>query len=225
MGNSNSVSNARVLNLRKVAAAACLALAALACARAQAVAPTPPDFNKVWTTVGSAGTVDETDVNKVFFDRSVVQMGRVIAGPAITRGRGALVGQTQSAVIRYNVTAVDGLFVGPKTDPIPGVQMRVRFLDTGNSARVLVRLVEVDAASGNETTRLTFDSNGPNGTTTPTPSNRYQIGFVGECGPLWGFDFRKNAYYIEATLTGSAISVGGASGIQVIKIDNAPCRF
>ncbi len=68
------------------------------------------DVNKNWTTVGSAGTLDEKSVGKVFFDHSIVQMGQLL-GPT-TISKAALVAtQTDSAVIRYNVTAVDSFFV------------------------------------------------------------------------------------------------------------------
>src|SRR5437588_9230229 len=60
------------------------------------------DIDRSWTTVGSAGTVDKNDVSKVFFDHSIVQMGRVVVGP-VTRRRALVSHNVQSAVIRYNV--------------------------------------------------------------------------------------------------------------------------
>src|SRR5262245_28720893 len=68
------------------------------------------NVDKVWTTVGSAGTLDEATVGKVFFDHGVVQMGRTVGGTHPIAKRAALLPQTQSAMIRYNVTPVDGLF-------------------------------------------------------------------------------------------------------------------
>jgi len=178
------------------------------------------DFNKIWTTVGSDGTVDETDASKVFFNRSVVQMGSVLIGNQPAAGRRAsILPQTQSAVIRYNVTPVDGLFTPrPPAPSSRGIQLRLRFLDTGNSAQVVAKLIEVDLATGVETARLTFNSNDF------AAANSYQVQFKGECGSLWSFDFKGKAYYIEAilTLTRSRF-VGNAAGIQMIKLDNDIC--
>ena len=227
MATSISLSNCRLLKLRTIAAAVCLVFCALGSARAQAPSPSPtpvPAADKIWTTVGSAGTVDETDVNKVFFDHAVVQMGRLVGNqpPSVKR---SVVGTTLSAVVRYNVTPAEGLFIRPRNcvvstgNSCPGVALALRFLDTGNSARVLARLIEVDMATGGEVTRLTFDSNDP----IFVPANRYQVGSKAECNPRWHFDFKNKAYYVEATLTGSAISFGAASGIQIIKIDNVIC--
>ena len=219
MRDSNGTSSRRLLNFRAVAAAACLALLAFSNAHAQVT----PDVNKLWTTIGSAGTVDETDVNKVFFDRAAVQMGRVLVVATGGSKRRGLVSTSQSAVIRYNVVPTDGLFtrIGQCNpgDDCPGIALRVRFLDTGAVARVLVRLIEVDMATGQETIRMTFDSNVPS----IAPSNNYQEKAKSECGRNWGFDFKKKAYYIEGTLTGSAISIGVASGIQAVKIDTTSC--
>jgi hypothetical protein len=85
-------------------------------------------------------------------------------------------------------------------------------------AQVVAKLIEVDLATGGETPRLTFSSNAFGA------ANNYQVQFVGECGPLWRFDFKSKAYYIEATLIGSRFVGSSASGIQIIKIDNSVCR-
>jgi hypothetical protein len=108
------LSNNYILNFRNITLAVCFVFWALNSAQAQT-----PDFNKIWTTVGSAGTVDETDVGKVFFDHGVVQMGRPLVTQPAARGRAIILPQTQSAVIRYNVTPVDGLFVSPPTGGFP----------------------------------------------------------------------------------------------------------
>lgn len=85
-----------------------------------------PDANRLWTTVGSDGTVDEASAGKVFFDHGMVQRGRPLAGsstasaaPAPAAPAPAAPVQQTSAVMRYNVTAVDGLFAGG------GLQMTV----------------------------------------------------------------------------------------------------
>jgi hypothetical protein len=193
---------------------ACFVLCLVFCALGRAQAQTP-DLNKVWTTVGSDGTIDETDVRKVFFNKSIVQMGQPGAdsqhlGAAAAKPKPAAIpGVTQSsAVIRYNITPVNGLFT-------PGFRLRLRYLDAGPSGRVVAKLIEVDLASGSEMERLTFDSNAF------APNAKYQVR-AGNCGGQ-SFDFVRKSYYIEAKLTAdnNAILVGGsAAGIQTIKIEN-----
>src|SRR5215208_5550657 len=60
-----------------------------------------------WTAVGSTGTLDEKSVGKVFFDHGIVQMGQL---GGTTNPNPSLVSTTDSAVIRYSVTAVDNFF-------------------------------------------------------------------------------------------------------------------
>jgi hypothetical protein len=175
------------------------------------------DVDKNWTTVGSAGTLDDKSVGKVFFDRSVVQMGQLV-GPT-TISKAALVPQqTDSAVIRYNVTAVDSFFVRRSCTPDKSqdVRLRLRYLAAGSGARVVAKLMELDLATGTEKLLLTFDSANPN----LPRSNSYQVQSVNVCGRPWNFDFESKAYYIEATLTASSRVARSAAGIQMIQIDN-----
>jgi hypothetical protein len=179
----------------------------------------PTADDKVWTTVGSAGTLDESSMGKVFFDHGTVQMGHPISGPKPLKENAALPPQIQSAVIRYNVTPVDGLFTlqaSPCVVEAGGgcafYGLTVRCLAAGNSGKVTANLIEIDMATGTETVRLTFASK--------TTTDKYEVQF-GEInlGPDFSFDFVKKAYYIEATLTGSSIAAGSAAGIQIIKIE------
>jgi hypothetical protein len=207
-----------ILNLRNGTLAVCFVFLALTSAQAQT-----PDANKIWTTVGSGGTLDETSVGRVFFDHGVVQMGRPVVGQTSARGRAGVLQQTQSAVIRYNVTPVDGLFtLRPQscTGGCSAYKLTLRYLAAGSNARVVANLIEVDLATGAETTRLSFNSNNF------PKANRYQVK-DGEfsCGPTFSFDFKRKAYYIEATLTASSIVVAGsAAGIQIIKIEIDSCQ-
>jgi hypothetical protein len=176
-----------------------------------------PEAERVWTTVGSAGTLDEKSEGKVFFDRAVVQKGQtLVIAPAGRQPRaegGADV--TDSAVIRYNVTAVDGLFGSDM------LAMAVRFLADGQGARVVAQLIEVNLATGAEVTRLTFDSDTPGFQVV----DGYQVENAFECGAK-PFDFVQNAYYIEATLTTSSIAETSAAGIEIIQLSWSPCiRF
>ena len=176
------------------------------------------DVDKNWTTVGSAGTLDETSVGKVFFDHGIVQMGRV---GVITNPNPSLVSTTDSAVIRYNVTAVDSFFVPRvcRTNTSLSsldVRMRLRYLASGSGARVVAKLIEVDLATGTEKLLMTFDSSGPG----LSLSDNYQVQSISVCGRPWNFDFQNKAYYIEATLTSNSIVATTAAGIQMIEIDN-----
>lgn len=213
------ISRNHILISGSIALAICFAICALTSAQAQTQTP---DNDRAWTTIGSAGTVDVADVSKVFFDKSKVQMGRVLAVTKSARVRPIVTHQIQSAVIRYNVTAVDGLFT-PKPECRPekciGPQLTLRFIADGPSARVLVKLIEVDLATGSETVRLSIDSN------VSAPGKGYKTDSIQPaCLATWRFDFLKKAYYIEATLTTSSVpAIGSAAGIQMIKIGFADC--
>lgn len=170
---------------------------------------------KAWTTVGSAGTVDEADAGKVVFQGSVVAFPEIL--PPLPKAQAALNPQgvlptvTTTATIRYNVTAVDGLFGSG-----PNIGMTVRYRDDGNWARVLVRLYEQDIFTGATSLLLTFDSN------SFQPSPNYQTYGAGEPYPNGPFNFDQKAYFIEATLskTSSAISIfGGNPGLAIIKLN------
>lgn len=176
-----------------------------------------PEAYRIWTTVGSGGTVDEADAAKVFFDRGVVQMGRrpVIAVAGGVAPAAAAFTEPRSAVVRYNVTPADALF---KTSLAPReTRLRLRFIDTGSDSQVTAKLVEVDMASGSEVIRLTFDSN------SFAAASDYQVQQVVRCFAR-PFDFLRKAYYVEATLTTtSAVPNGSLAGIEMIKIVNGGC--
>ena len=200
-----------LFNLRNFTIAICFVFLAIN-AQAQTA-----DVDKNWTTVGSTGTLDEKSIGKVFFDHSKVQMGRV-AGP--TNPNPSLVSTTDSAVIRYTVTAVDSFFA-PRTCRTNtalnslDVRLTLRYLAAGGG-RVVAKLLEVDLSTGREKALLTFDSTGPG----LSPSDNYQVQSISVCGRPWNFDFQNKAYYIEATLTGNSIAALTAAGIQTIQIDN-----
>jgi hypothetical protein len=79
------------------------------------------DRLKVWTTVGSAGTLNQTDLAKVSLHQSVIQLGVELLPPVSTQAVAAQaaggavhptpVFPTTQAVVRYDVTPVDGLFI------------------------------------------------------------------------------------------------------------------
>jgi len=143
---------------------------------------------KSWSTAGSTGIADKVDLNKIVFSNGTVAFPE-IQGTQVSAGRGArLQLQTVQAVIRYNVTATDGLFFDAGR-----LCMIVRFRDDGNRARVLLRLLRLNVNDGATATLLTFDSN------SFAPQQDFQTNSVGT--NRVPFDFSNNAYYVEATLT------------------------
>jgi hypothetical protein len=208
-------SNSYVPPFRNIKLAVCLLFCALGSAQAQTT-----DGNKMWTTVGSTGTLDKNDVSKVSLGHSIVQIGIALAGNMpVAQNLSVLPTFTESAVVRYNVTPVDGLFNPPPVSApnTQGVHLQLRYLAV--RAQVIAKLIEVDLATGVETTRLTFNSSD----SAFPPVDGYHFQQVGECPPSWGFDFKLKAYYIEATLTHSSLFVGSAAGIRMIKIDRSFC--
>jgi len=143
---------------------------------------------KSWSTAGSTGIADKVDLNKIVFSNGTVAFPE-IQGTQVSAGRDArLQLQTVQAVIRYNVTATDGLFFDAGR-----LCMIVRFRDDGNRARVLLRLLRLNVNDGATATLLTFDSN------SFAPQQDFQTNSVGT--NRVPFDFSNNAYYVEATLT------------------------
>jgi hypothetical protein len=88
--------------------------------------------------------------------------------------------------LRYNVTSVDGLFGGE------GVELGVRFRDTGSAAQVVVRLQRYALETGDLTTLLTLDSNEVSG------SEDFQLQTEVDCGLR--FNFFPYAYYLDVEL-------------------------
>jgi hypothetical protein len=146
---------------------------------------------KPWTTIGSAGTVDEGD--EVSYTDNIA----------------FLVGE--AAVIRYNVVAVDGLFEKGNTPLLPKpTRMTVRFRDNGDNNHLIVRLKRVSLTTGDIDTLLTLDSNNYAG------SSSFQTRTVG-CG-AFDFDFSTHAYYVEATMTRTGLPITTAlASIQIAK--------
>lgn len=171
---------------------------------------------KAWTTVGSAGTIDEASTGKL------VMQGSTIAFPEILPPERGINStdhsafaiqfpvETVSGVVRYNVVATDGLFENGAF-----LGMKSRFRDDGNNAQVVLNLFEVNIDTGATSLLLTLDSNN-------FPANaNYQTQavstFVGN-----RINFQQNAYYIEATLVQKRSPLtpigGGRPGIAVIQL-------
>ena len=144
--------------------------------------------NQQWTTIGSAG---------------------VAMGGGVTHAGTAAVLDANSATVRYNVVATDGLFAPDPDFPFlaTSTSMAARFLDPGNNSRVIVRLRRTDLVTSATSTLLTIDSNNFGA------SNLFQNQSVG-CGQ--GFDFSTYAYFVEVTLSRTAVNApAGIASIQI----------
>lgn len=150
-----------------------------------------------WTSAGSAGTVDEADLTLVS-----------LSGPYASVVPAAAAGTTVD--IRYNVVAVEGLHGWD------GYQLKVRYLDNGAGARVIVRLKEYNINNGNTYTRMTFDSD------TFAASPAYQTRSIDSgCWPGWAFNFGTSIFYLEVEL--QKTGAGGGSGISALQISGILC--
>ena len=168
------------------------------------------DLKQSWTTVGSAGTLNQADLAKVTFHQSIIQLGTELLPPppaaAVADAPPAdLVPlPTIQAVVRYNVTSADGLF---NTGSF-AYELRLRC-----RGQIFARLIEVDLASGIENTRIQFNSNNHNAF-----EDQHAFESAGDPPHSVPFDFGKKAYYVEATLTASAIAIGHPAAISIIQI-------
>jgi hypothetical protein len=161
------------------------------------------DEVRYWTTVGSAGTLSAADLAKVSLDNAVITLGRDIVPPAAGAAEEpSIVLPETSVVVRYNVTAVDGLFA---TEPFAYA------LELTYRGTVRARLVQFDTFSGTETGLARFDS----------ADFQHANEFVTNgalAGPPTVMDFVNCAYYVEATLTASAIVVGNPAEIAAVRV-------
>jgi hypothetical protein len=168
------------------------------------------DLEKSWTTVGSAGTLNQADLAKVTLHQSIIQLGTELLPPphaaAVADAPPAdLVNlPTMQAVVRYNVTSTDGLF----NTGFFAYRLRLRC-----RGQISAKLIEVDLASGIEKTRIQFNSN--NHTAFEDQGAFESAGDPPRSVP---FDFDKKAYYVEATLTASAVAIGHPAAISIIQI-------
>lgn len=148
--------------------------------------------NRAWTTVGSAGTVDESNLSVFTMNGAKAEVKPTAKLPA-------------ALVIRYNIVAVEDLF-----DDV--IKLAVCFLDNGKEAQVIVALKQYELATGATSTLLILDSNAF------SSSGSYQLQVV----DLWNqkFNFEENAYFIEAQLKKTGAK--GTPGLAAIKINTGP---
>lgn len=136
---------------------------------------------KAWTTIASAGVVDDGDIDEVSQGSAGVAQLNTGSTP------------NALATIRYNVAATDGLFV------TGNARMRARFMDSGTNSRVLVSLYRVTLSTGISSKLLELDSNDYGA------SNAFQTQTTAQCaGANVAFDFTNYAYYVEVKLERSS---------------------
>lgn len=161
------------------------------------------DEVRYWTTVGSAGTLSATDLAKVTLGNAMIALGQGIApADSAPEDQSAALPQI-SAVVRYNITAVDGLF------PTFPFHYALQLIYRGT---VRARLVQVDLPSGAEADLLHFDS------TSFSPAGSLVTNEVAATDKSSVMDFVNAAFYVEATLTTSAITVGNPAEIAAVKV-------
>ena len=149
-----------------------------------------------WTTVGSAGTVDEADTG-------IVLLGSPNAG-SVTMPAAA----TGTLNVRYNVVAVDGALGGDN------YALTARFRDNGANGRVIVRLKRYNLNTGVVTTLLTLDSNAFVGL------DSFQTRTVtSACGT--SLDFFNNAYFMDVEIIKTAAA--GTPALGSIKLGLSLC--
>lgn len=174
------------------------------------------DQLRVWTTVGSAGTLNQTDLANVSLHQSIIQLGAdlpqvatEVAAARVASGAGRLppIFPTIQAVARYNVTPVDGLFITGTFSY--NLQLRFR-------GQITAKLMQVDIENGAETPLILFDSN----SFPANPNFQVQRVSTGDGAAL--LDFVNSAYYVEAMLVAPTLVVGHPAAISVIKIFAAP---
>jgi len=173
---------------------ATVAFAALATLAALAAPGTASAQAHPWTTVGSAGTVDDTDTGIVDFVNGEARVRAVAAAGSVLN-------------LRYNVVSLTEM-VGPGA-----YTMRVRFRDNGASARVQLNLRRYNQ-TGTTTQLAAFDSN-----TFPAAVG-YQT--RERCVNI-DWDFDAGAHYVDATLTKSGATGTPALGVIQLIRRNLPC--
>jgi hypothetical protein len=173
------------------------------------------ELEKVWTTVGSAGILSQADLARVSLHESIVQLGVDVLPPVSMRSAAAqfsdaeaLVGPnfpTIQAVVRYNVTPVEGLFY-------TGGRIFHYLLQIRCRGQISAKLMQVDIETGAETQLI------PDASMSFQASPDFQVQTVWAQEESTLLDFVKNAYYVEATLIARDQVIGHPAAISIIKL-------
>lgn len=156
-----------------------------------------PDYAP-WTAAGTTGIVDGSDYGIVEFIPPSVRVYPYVPTTKLPAYLN----------LYYNVEAVDGLTDGRK------IIMKVRYLDNGANANVIVRLKEANQNNGVINTRINFDSDSYG--TSPYVQSKE----ISTCSTS-SLDFRNNVYWVEAVLTKKTTT--GTPVLVGIMVDTEPC--
>lgn len=174
----------------------------------------------LWSTVGSAGIVDEADTGIVMLGGSEALIPPLLSqdfgGTVSIRGTAPL---PATLNMRYNVgltsAEVSGYF---------GWRLRVRYVDNGPGARVIVRMKRYNAATGVMSTWTEFDSDafppqGPSGSCPFCPITN--LGFQRQEGPCAGgfLPLLSSSYFIDAELIKT--TADGTPMLGIVELE--PC--
>jgi len=187
MKNSNSK---LMMGVKALCGLALLLTGLAATSRAQVVLGQP------WTSIGAVGVVDEGEIT--------------FTGPLAYLA-------SDSAVLRYNVVAVEGLFATSGLLPTRTI-LTARFRDNGDNNHVVVRLKSqrlTGPGAGDITTLMTIDSDDYPG------SSSFQTRSIWCDGGGFSFDFVNNAYFVEVTMSRTALPItAGLAAIQIGRTTN-----
>jgi hypothetical protein len=160
-----------------------------------------------WTTVGSAGALNQADLAKVSLHQSIIRLGLDVAttaqvATAAPRGRG-LIFPTIQAVARYNVHSVG--YIPPTAPPPYRYSLRIRF-----RGHITAKLMQVNIFDGTETEIILFDS-----TKFPTSADfqTQRVDIAEDLPHPLAFD--NNAFYVEAALITPAVVIGEVAAINI----------
>jgi hypothetical protein len=179
-----------MIGVKSLCGLALLLVVLAATSQAQAVLGQP------WTTIGSAGALDEGEIT--------------FTGPIAYLA-------SDNAVLRYNVVAVEGLFANAGAMPTRTI-LTARFRDNGDNNHVVVRLRSqrlTGPDAGDITTLMTIDSNDYPG------SSSFQTRSIWCDGGGFSFDFVNYAYFVEVTMTRTSLPItAGLAAIQIGRTAN-----
>lgn len=158
-----------------------------------------------WTTIGSAGTVDEEDLNTVAVDMNDTGVRSTVANATVN--------------VRYNVVDTISVLGDGTTGPIG---LTARLADNGTASQVVVNLRELNVSSGRDTVIASINSNNY----PPSTIAQVRTVFVGDIANSDGvcadvLDFSRNIYYLDVSLMKT--SLGGTPLIRAINICPSQC--
>jgi hypothetical protein len=163
----------------------------------------------MWSSAGSSGVANSSDLSKIVFAGSIAQLGigiGGIAGSASAHIEVTIGLPKETATLRYPVHQAD---LG---DGAPAVwNLTVRYRD-GNGS-VTIQLIQVAVATGNETVVVVLQS-GVGYNRSNSFHNEISQG-------TFGTNFDGNVYYVAVTMTAPIIELGVAPAIQLMQIGPA----